>query len=191
MKNLLLVTLLALFSQVTFAAWTLNNDASTFNFLSTKKGKITETHSFKKLKGSISDNGDAELVIILGSVETNIDIRNQRMHKMLFEVSKFSSATAKLVIKPSQLSDLSAGEQSIIQTTATINLHGLSKTFSTTLMVTGLKGGNIEVRTVSPIIIRAEDFGLIAGIEKLRAAAKLPSIDTTVPVTFSLLFKKQ
>lgn len=191
MKNLLLITLLALFSQITCAAWTLDNNASTFNFLSTKKNSVTEIHTFKKLKGSISDNGNAELAIILGSVETNIAIRNQRMHKMLFEVAKFSTATAKLTITPNQLNNLIAGERSTIKTAVTVNLHGLSKEINTTLAVTGLKNGNLEIHTIAPIIIKVEDFGLTAGIEKLRAVAKLPSIDMTVPVTFNLLFKKQ
>jgi hypothetical protein len=46
------------------------------------------------------------------------------------------------------------------------------------------------VTTVQPVIIKAEDFALVAGINKLQALAKLPSIAYTVPVSFVLTFQK-
>ena len=59
------------------------------------------------------------------------------------------------------------------------------------IVVSGLKDNGLQVHTLSPILVKAVDFGLIEGIEKLRTVAKLSSIDTTIPVTFTLVFQKQ
>ena len=53
-------TLLALSACIALpasAAWTLDSDASSLNFLSTKNAQVTEVHSFDELKGSLSDSG--------------------------------------------------------------------------------------------------------------------------------------
>jgi hypothetical protein len=52
--------------------------------------------------------------------------------------------------------------------------------------VTKLANGSLLVNSVKPVIIKAVDFNLVKGIEKLRQLAGLPSISTTVPVSFVL-----
>ncbi|RLA21360.1 MAG: YceI family protein [Gammaproteobacteria bacterium] len=191
MRNLILSIFFALFSQLSFAAWQLNNTASTFNFLSTKKGAVTENHSFKKLDGLVSNEGKAEISIALASVETNIAIRNGRMNNLLFNIAEFATATASLSVDPELLAGLYAGKRVIIESKVRLNLHGISKELSASLVITGLEGEGLQVHTLTPVLLKAADFGLAAGIEKLRAVAKLSSIDTTVPVTFTLVFQKQ
>jgi hypothetical protein len=44
------------------------------------------------------------------------------------------------------------------------------------------------VTTLQPVIIKAEDFALVAGINKLKSLASLPSIAYSVPVSFVLTF---
>jgi len=39
--------------------------------------------------------------------------------------------------------------------------------------------------------VNASQVGLLAGIEKLRELAGLPSISPAVPVTFSLIFEQE
>jgi len=46
------------------------------------------------------------------------------------------------------------------------------------------------VNTIKPIMLDAFDFGLSEGVTKLMEVAKLPSISTAVPVSFSLIFKR-
>jgi hypothetical protein len=47
---------------------------------------------------------------------------------------------------------------------------------------------NMVVTTQEPVIIKAEDFALVAGINKLKSLAHLPSIAYSVPVSFVLTF---
>ena len=51
-------------------------------------------------------------------------------------------------------------------------------------------GDKLIVSSTKPIIVQASDFGLVDGILKLQELAKLPSIATTVPVSFVLTFAK-
>ncbi len=190
MRKLITAALFALFTQSSLAGWTLDNDASTFNFLSTKKNTATESHTFKQLSGSINDEGSAVVSVKLASVETNITIRNERMQTFLFQIADFASATATLSVDPNLLKNLRAGERKSINSTIALNFHGITKKLPTELMVTTLENHVLQVHTVKPILLIAADFELNDGIEKLRTLAKLSTIDTTVPVTFTLLFQQ-
>lgn len=191
MRHLILAIFFTLLSQASLADWKLDNNLSTLNFLSTKKGTVTETHSFTRLDGFVSSEGKAEISIDLASVETHIAIRNERMQKLLFNIAKYTTATASLSLNPEQLKALNAGERIVMEPAAVINLHGLSKTVPVKLAVTALEGDKIQVHPLTPLLINAADFGLTAGIEALRTVAKLSSINTVVPTTFTLIFQKQ
>jgi len=82
----------ALASLVSFscaAQWQVTEQDSRVSFVSVKKGDIAEVHHFKQLNGVLKDDGQFELTIPLMSVATGIDIRDERMQNLLFEVSLF------------------------------------------------------------------------------------------------------
>jgi len=173
------------------AAWQLKNDQSTVNFVSIKKSSVGEVHHFKSLSGLI-DNGNAkiEIEIDLLGVETNIPIRNERMQSMLFEVSKFTSASITTKIDNSKFDNLKSGEQYEENVDLTVNLHGVTRKIKVAIQVVKLANNSLLVYSEYPVILKASDFGLANGIQALREIAKLPSISTVVPVTFSLIFSK-
>jgi len=74
-------------SSKVFAHYDLVASDSSVNFLSTKNVNITESHSFDRLSGNLSSTGELSIEIDLTSVNTIIPIRNERMQKMLFNVS--------------------------------------------------------------------------------------------------------
>uniref|UniRef100_E6QQ01 Lipid/polyisoprenoid-binding YceI-like domain-containing protein n=1 Tax=mine drainage metagenome TaxID=410659 RepID=E6QQ01_9ZZZZ len=90
--GLLFCIVATLFFTPAYAQWQLENDHSNLNFISIKKTSIAEVHQFKKLSGSVSDEGDIHLVIDLSSVDTQNDLRNERLKVMLFEVARFPTA---------------------------------------------------------------------------------------------------
>ena len=191
MTKLLFLLFISLLSPLTIADWTLDEQASKLYFLSTKNLSKTEVHTFKKISGSLSDSGQANISIDLSGVETNIPIRNERMQKLLFEVVQFPTADISLKIDTKKFSALAPGEATIIRVEAQLSIHGHSKPVITNLLVTGLQTGGLMAATQAPIILPLEDFDLIKGIEKLRKLAKLDSIDLKVPVTFTLIFDKK
>ncbi len=169
-----------------YADMSLDNTQSTVKFVSIKKGSAAEVHSINKLSGSLSDEGELKLALDLSSVDTKIDIRNDRMKKYLFEIEKF--ATATITAKLDNLPVVDGISQ--ISADAILGLHGVSKTIK--VDVTLMKSGDqLMVANNSPVIINTADYGMDSGVAMLQKLAKLPSIATAVPVNFVLVFSKQ
>ena len=107
---------LALVSLPSLAAWKLDNENSRLNFVSVKKASIAENHSFKKLEGSIDNNGKVNIKVDLTSVDTNIAIRDERLKKFVFESDKYTSQLClvlSLII--SMLATLEVGDSRVRQ----------------------------------------------------------------------------
>ncbi|MDQ6975732.1 MAG: YceI family protein [Mariprofundaceae bacterium] len=168
-------------------AWQLDQQRSTLNFVSIKKGHVGEVHQFDRISGEISGN-TAQLDIDLSSVNTGIAIRNKRMQKHLFNVGRFTTATVTLTLDPA-LTTMKKGTMKRIKQAIQLNLHGVTKSMNASLLIIAMNDGLI-VTTVKPIMLHAADFSLTAGIEQLRNLAKLPSIASVVPVTLQLYFKR-
>jgi polyisoprenoid-binding protein YceI len=143
------------------------------------------------MTGTISDDGKATVVIDLSSVETNIPIRNERMQTMLFNVAEFAKATITTVVDMSQLDNSQIGGVYSVVNDLTLDLHGVQKTYAAKLTVMRLTENKIAIVSTDPVIVQASDFGLEAGIEKLREVAGLPSIATSVPITFIMVYNQK
>jgi polyisoprenoid-binding protein YceI len=186
----ILVLMTLLVSSSAFAQWELVRGESTINFVSIKKSSVGEVNGFNNITGSIEENGTVSLGIDLGSVDTNVAIRNDRMKSMLFEVAKYAEATISGSVDISRLSRMRVGDTYTDSVRLTLSLHGVSKELATDMQITRLTDGRLLVTSVKPVIIGAEDYMLADGIEQLRTVAKLPSISTAVPVTYSLMFSQ-
>jgi hypothetical protein len=189
-RSIFILATIFLYSNA-FAQWELVNDESIVNYVSIKKSNVGEVNIFKELNGSIEDNGKVSVDIDLGSVETNIPIRNERMKTMLFEVASFSKANISAALDPVALDKMNIGETYKDLIRFNLSLHGVSKEMATDVRVVKLANNRILAVSVNPIIINADQYNLLEGVEKLREVANLPSISTAVPVTFSLIFKQQ
>lgn len=170
-------------------AWQLAADQSSVAFVSVKGGDVGEAHSFKTVAGSVQADGTVGVEIDLASVETGVDIRNERMRDMLFEVASFPQAKLTAKIDPATLRALKPGERKAMTLPVTLDLHGTTNSIEARLMVTRLAGDTVLVETTAPLIVDASAVGLGEGVEKLRAVANLPAISAAVPVTASLVFK--
>lgn len=189
-KSILIISLLFL-SLVAHAGYKLDSAKSSLHFVSIKKGTVGEVHSFEKLNGSISDEGVANVNIELASVKTNIEIRDGRMKSLLFETDVFPTAGVSVSIGAAQLASIEVGDVVTMPLALTLDLHGISKVIQTELQIIGLGGGVLLVNTIKPVMLNAFDYRLGEGVKKLMEAANLPSIASAVPVSFSLVFKRQ
>lgn len=145
-------------------------------------------HDFTSISGDISASGVATLVIDLGSVNTNIALRDERMRDLLFETARFPSATVTLNLPTGLLSSLAIGDTSEIQITANLNLHGVIAPVATKVSVQRLTATRILVQSLAPVVVNAPDYSLTAGVEALRAAVGIASISAAVPVDFTLIY---
>lgn len=183
--------ILIFFSLTVQAQYQLDEGESSLYFVSIKKNKIGEVHSFSQLAGSINDKGFASIRVNLASVKTHIEIRDERMKTMLFETDRFPEAVVTTQIVGIQNGLVAMGERVVKTVELSLNLHGQLKTLLAIVQIVGLSNGALGVSSVKPILLNAADFELGAGIEKLMDVAKLPSISTAVPVSFNLVFKPE
>lgn len=172
------------------ADWSLSSEESRIGFVSVKAGTVAESHHFSALQGTVDDSGAAEIFIPLDGVETNIDIRNERMREFLFETAKYPSAAITATIDEKALNGLKVGARSQIDFVGELRLHGATSPIETTLTVTRLSKIRVLVETTDPIILYADQFDLVAGLDKLTELAGLSSITPAVPVTASLVFEQ-
>lgn len=177
------------FSASAHADWNLSPD-SRVSFLSTKNIDVTEVHHFKQLSGTVTSAGNASVRIPLTSVETRIPIRNDRLQKMLFEVDKFATADINAKLPESLMLPLKNGETVVATLPITLRLHGITQSLKADVLATSAHDGQIVVTSLSPVLVRAADFELSAGVEALRKVVGLEAISSTVPVTFTLLFNE-
>jgi len=189
-RHLISFLLFTALSMPAWAQWQLNNEESALFYVTSKAAAISEINTFSRLAGEIDADGRATLDIHLSSVDTAIEIRDQRMQEILFEVASYPLASISINTDVRMLENLSVGESRTNNVTYTLNLHGMSQTLSTELNLVKLAGNKIQISSVSPIIINAGQFALAQGVEALREVAGLPSINPNVLVTFYLVYQQ-
>jgi len=171
-----------------WAQWDLDNERSSVNFVSIKNGNVGEMHGFGSLVGFISEDGSVQIDIDLNSVETQIEIRNERMRETLFDTAKFPTAKVTAEVEPALVSAAAGGAFVTTEVEVTLSLHGMSKTLRVPVVVVGGSGGALQVFSARPVLLGVADFGLQGGVAALAEIAGLSSISHSIPVTLHLVF---
>ncbi|UZK03449.1 YceI family protein [Venatoribacter cucullus] len=187
MRTLLLAPLFLLATAAAQAGWQLEQP-SELTFMSFKNTHLAEIHRFNRMQGNIAEDGEATLSIDLTSVDTAIAIRDTRMQEMLFETSRFASATLTAKVNTKVLQQAAAGAIQTYDLTGKLNLHGLEADVSVPVLIVPAADGRLVVTSLKPVLVQADQFELTAGIQKLRDIAKLERISEVVPVNFTLIF---
>lgn len=172
------------------AQWTLDNAGSRLSFVSTKAGTAAEVHTFGNLEGAVDAAGRVRLTIELESVDTAIEIRDERMREMLFETADYPTATLVATVDTEALDGLAVGESVDMVTEGQLQLHGTSTSVTVSMTVARLSESRVLAVSRAPLIVNASQVGLLEGVERLREVAGLPSISPAVPVTFVLAFDR-
>ena len=128
--------------------------------------------------------------IDLASVETWIDIRNERMVKFVFDDAKVA-ATLKTKINPEEINKLKPGGTTTVSVKGTLSFKGKDIKIEADMFVAKLTEKKIMVTTDEMIMLSMEDAGIDDSITKLMELAKLPSITRTAPVTLRFVFVKE
>jgi len=74
----------------------LDGETSAVSFGSVKKGTVGETNHFTRISGTVSPEGDVTVDVDLASVETWIDIRNERVIEHVFLNAPTATFSAKV-----------------------------------------------------------------------------------------------
>ncbi|KZL02242.1 MULTISPECIES: cytochrome c family protein [unclassified Pseudovibrio] len=165
--------------------WSVDSDSSRLSYGTIKKNSVGEVNSFEKLSGSVSEDGKLQLKIDLGSVETNIDIRNERMRQIVFQSIGSADLTAQL--DAAELSQLAVGATTVVDLEAMLNLLGTEIPVETEVFVARISASKVLATTNDMVFLGTEEAGVNAGVDQLKTLAKLNGITRTVPVTLRLV----
>jgi len=169
--------------------WTLDAEASDLRFLSVKKGDLAESSHFATLSGLITEDGKAQVRVLMDSVDTNIDLRNVRMRFLFFETFNFPEATISVQLDPEVLRDLHVTRRKVVNVKYTLALHGVTVERDADIAVTLMSNDRVDVSSTVPIAIKLADFNLEAGREKLQEAANVVIVPLGV-VSFDFVFNR-
>ena len=170
------------------ADWYLDGESSRLSFVSTKNANVSEVQRFLVLHGQVDPKGLARVEVELDSINSGIPLRDERMRKELFEIDKFPEALITTQIDLRPINDLAPGAQLELRLPLTVDLHGKQHTYDAQLLATRLDDRRFQVVTLEPVVINAEDFDLVPGLETLRKLAGLSAISLSVPVGAVLIF---
>lgn len=178
------------------AAWRLEPVQSSLHFVTTKAGQpgvaaISEVQTFRRFNGELNSRGQIRFNIDLTSVDTGVEIRDERMRTMLFNVGATPQATFAAQIDPALLRDLPAAGVRDMDLDGQLTLTGQSKPVLAKVRIGALGGGRLAVSTRAPIVVNANDFGLRSGVEALRDVMGLNLLSSSAPVSFALVMRQQ
>lgn len=175
---------------LTEGAWTLDAADSRLSYVSIKAGEIAEANRFETLAGSVAADGTATLNIDLASVNTGVDIRNERMREIFFQVADNPTASITSKLDPAAFAGLAVGQSLTRPLKASVTIKAVSSDVETEVLVTRVSADRVTVVPTAPVIISTDMFDLTDELGELRALAQLPSITPAVPVTFMLAFTR-
>lgn len=183
-----LIALTFVAGAATADSWTLDADSSRIAFGSVKKNTLGEVHHFESISGTVSAEGAVVIEINLNSVQTNIDIRNERMIEHVFKAAP--AATLSAQVDMAALNALPVGGSMVSEVDATLALAGTEAELYTDMFILRLAADSVMVTTNDMIFLDTEEAGIDGGIDALKALAELSGITRAAPVTLRLMFSQ-
>lgn len=169
--------------------WTLDAAASELRFMSIKKGTVAETNNFATISGLITQDGKAQIRILMDSVDTNVDLRNVRMRFLFFETFLHPEATITVDLDPAQLTDLHNTRRKMVDLEYTVSLHGVTVTKTAEVALTLINNDRVTVSTTTPIAVTLAEHNLEGGRQKLQEAANVDIAPLGI-VSFDFVFDR-
>ena len=169
--------------------WVLDAESSDLRFLSVKKGNLAETSRFVTLSGLITENGQAQIRVLMDSVDTQIDLRNVRMRFLFFETFNHPEATIAVRLDPEVLRDLHQTRRKFVTLDYSLTLHGVTVENTADVAVTLMSNDRVNVSSTTPIALKLADFNLEEGREKLQEAANVVIVPLGI-VSFDFVFDR-
>ncbi len=169
--------------------WTLDSEASELRFMSVKKGNVAETNKFATISGLITEDGKAQIRVLMDSVDTKVDLRNVRMRFLFFETFLHPEATITIQLDPAQLQDLHNTRRKMIDVDYELALHGVTVNRTAEVAVTLINNDRVTVSATTPIAVTLAEHNLEGGREKLQEAANVDIAPLGI-VSFDFVFDR-
>lgn len=171
-------------------SWALSPQESNISYGSIKNDTVGEINHFNTISGSINTDGKVDISIDLTSIETNIDIRNKRILKHVFDTA-FPTAKLTANIDINTIKSLPIGATTLIDTTGRLLILNNEIEIETSFFVARLDNDRFVAMSDEMIMLKTAELGVDAGIDILQQLAKLNNITRIVPVNLRLVFEKK
>ncbi|MEJ8560635.1 YceI family protein [Yoonia sp. GPGPB17] len=170
-----------------FAAdWTLDPASSVVSFGSIKNDFAGEAHVFSGLSGSVSSDGMVNVEIDLTSVNTNIEIRDERMGEHVF--AGVTTAGLSAQVDMAALEGLGVGESMTMEVDGDLSFFGEDIPVFLDMFILRVSDSQVMASTNTATYLSTEDLGVDAGVDVLQELASLDSITRVSPVTLRFMF---
>lgn len=176
------------------AAWSIDPSQSQISYLSSKlvaqsHQTIVEDNVFESFSGSVSADGEVRLSIDADSVNTGVEIRDERVRLHAFDTKNHPQLvfTAKL---DKSVDSLQVGEVVVQELPGTLKMRGIENKLTVHLVVVRNAEDTVLVQTLRPLLVNAADYEMTEGFEQLRALVSLFNIPQIIPVSVKLVLKK-
>jgi polyisoprenoid-binding protein YceI len=178
------------------SAWTIAQDQSNITFVTTKAGQagvggIAETQTFKRFSGGIDAQGKVTLAIDLASVDTGVEIRDERLRTMLWNVKATPQAVFAAQLPAEALNRINSSTGVTMDVEGQLQMAGQTKPVKAKLRVNRLNNDQLQVVTLAPILVNANDYGIRNGVEAMREVMGLNFLASSAPVSFTIQLSKQ
>lgn len=173
-------------TSVAAETWTLDSDASVVGFGSIKNNTVGEAHTISGVSGTVAADGTVNVALDLTTVQTNIDIRNERIGEHVFASETTATLTASVDI--AAMDALGVGEHMVTEVEGDLNLLGNAVPVYLDMFIMRTGEDQVLATSQSMLFVSTEDAGIDAGIDMLQELASLSSITRTFPVTLRFLF---
>ena len=187
MKTTMIAAALALAAGTASAEmWTLDGANSKIGFGSVKSDVIGEGHTFSGLSGSVGEDGTVDLTLDLASLNTNIDIRNERIQEHVFKMVPDAQLMAEVDMTAMEGLAVGATMESLVE--GTLMFLGEEVYVDLPVVAARLSEDKVLIMSDGITYVSTDELGIDAGVDKLMELAGLESIDRAVPVTVRLMF---
>ena len=166
--------------------WTLDGANSKVGFGSVKSDFIGEAHSFSGLSGTVSEDGTVDITLDLATLETNIDIRNERMQEHVFKMAPDAKLMAEVDMEAMESLEVGGTMMSVVE--GTLMFLGQEVFVDLPVVAARLSDEQVLIMSDGVTYLSTEELGVDAGVDVLMDLAGLESIDRAVPVTVRFMF---
>ena len=178
---------IAVTSEAPSQGWTLDAENSKISFGSVKNHFIGESHSFADISGTVSPDGSAVVEISLASVQTNVDVRNERLINHVFTGGPSASLHAQ--IDMDAMETLPVGGMTKMMVEGDLTLLGDPVPLDVPMFAIRLAKDKVMVMSDDLIFVSTDEAGLDTGVDTLLELAGLDDITRAVPASLRLVFE--
>lgn len=164
------------------------------SFLTTKvsatNGTVTELNTFDKASATLNFDGKLDAVIDLGSVNSGIEIRDQRLQDHIFSSVKNMALLVSGKVDLSDINQLEVGQSLVLHQPLHLTFGGKEIDVSAELLVVRQADNQLSVTSLKPMILDLTLFDVDQGVNKLTELAGLNAIALQVPTFLHAAFTR-